>query len=109
MGVNEQQAAQPNLYNQQSSLTPQQQIQMQRLQGLNKAAVTPYQGSAPGGGAAQGIAQLVSALLARQKGQQLQQQIANQRGQPAPIGMPGGAAPQTMNAMPMPTSGAEDA
>ena len=113
MGVNPQgqQSAQPNLYNQQSALTPQQQVQMQQLQGLNRAAATPYQGTAAGGGASQGIAQLVAALMAKQKAQQLQQQWQNQSGAPNPSapGAGSGMAPQTMNAQPMPTSGAQDA
>lgn len=56
-----------------TSASPQQLAQLQSLQRLRGLASTPYQGGAPGGGASQGVAQLVAALLARRKAQALQQ------------------------------------
>lgn len=58
-----------NSTDQQRNLTPQQPLtpQQQRLGMLQRAAITPYQGTAQGGGAAQGTAQLAAALMARQR------------------------------------------
>lgn len=96
MGLN-QQSAQPSAYNQNQSLTPQQQMQLLRLRGLQSAATTPYTGNAPNGAAAQGIAQLVSALLANKAAGQMKNQWANQQGIPTTPNSPGSIAPQALN------------
>ena len=65
--------------------------QMQQMQALQGMALTPYTGNAPGGGAAQGIAQLVAALMANHKNQQFQQkygiQPSSQPSMPQPAGL----------------------
>jgi hypothetical protein len=76
-------------------------MQAAALRGLVGNATTPYQGNAPGGATSQGVAQLVSALLARKRMQQMQQnqfqpqqpqmpQMQPQGGQmmPIPLGQP---------------------
>jgi hypothetical protein len=50
-------------------------VTLGQIQQLQKGALTPYSGSAPGGGAAQGVSQLAQALLARQAMQQYQQRL----------------------------------
>ena len=92
MGVNNQPSAQASAY----ASNPQAAQSAQTISNLQKMAVTPYQGTAAGGGAAQGVAQLVAALLARQKQKQWQQQygINNQTPQPGMAGqMPAGVTP----------------
>lgn len=85
-------------------LTPQQQMQLQQLKSLRTAAATPYAGSAPGGAAAQGVAQLVAALLARRKQQALMNGQPNQGLQtpqtPAPQTGPMPLMPQGLPATP---------
>ena len=79
----------------------------QALQGM---ALTPYTGTSPGGGAAQGIAQLVAALLANQKQKQMQYGL-NPQTQPSmpqptwvipPYGAQQGVAQQQGQALPIP-------
>lgn len=75
-----------------------------QLNALRGMAATPYQGAAPGGGTAQGVAQLVAALMARKKAQQLGIPVYGAQGaQPGAVtpgavssGVPGPAqAPQS--------------
>lgn len=106
MGVkNEnQQPAQP--------LTPQQQSQLAGINRLRAVATTPYSGgNAPNGAAAQGVAQLVAALLARRKQQALQQGRPNGALQvpqpstgptPLPQGAPMSGAPGAAPGMQIP-------
>jgi hypothetical protein len=69
----------------------------QQLMGLRSVASTPYQGSAPGGGGAQGAAQLVAALLARKKAQQLGIPVYGVQGaQPGAV-TPGSLAPSAVS------------
>ena len=103
MGVNNQQSGQPQPYG--SQVSPQQALQLQQLKALQGAAVTPYSGSAPGGGAAQGVSQIAAALLARQRQQDMMKQFGNPQAQyqsPTPGVLPGAVAPQGMNQQPVP-------
>lgn len=77
MGVNTdpQQPTAPN--------SPQQQQQLQQIQQLRQGSMTPYAGTAQGGASAQAIAQIVQALLAKQKMAQYQKQWTVQQPQPA--------------------------
>lgn len=92
MGVNnngQQQQPQP-------AMTPQQ----QQLKALQTTAMTPYSGTARGGGAAQGVAQLAAALMARNKQAALlkgnpggAQQPLPVAQTPVPAAVPPGGAP----------------
>lgn len=116
MGLN-QQSQQPQPYNS----SPESQAQLDRIKGLQSAALTPYSGNARGGGAAQGAAQLAAALMAKQAQQQWQQKFGvptygNPAAQPGAVSPgvgvggfatpPGQPLPQTMNAQPVPAAGA---
>lgn len=92
--------AQPMGYDpQMANLTPQQRLQMMQYKALQGAASTPYRGNAPGGGAANGVAQLVAALLARKKAAQIQQGLQPTGPQMTPTGQNGAQNP---NALPPP-------
>jgi hypothetical protein len=74
--------------------------QLTQIDNLQRAALTPYQGTAAGGGAAQGAAQLAAALLARQRMQQYKQRLGIPQ-----YGVPGQQPGSVMNS-PTPALGA---
>ena len=75
---------------------------------LQSIASQPYRGNAPGGGAAQGTAQLVAALLAKKRQQALLAGNPSAAQNPLPVqqqppagAQPPGATPSGMGSLPM--------
>lgn len=77
-------------------MTPQQ----QQLKGLQTVATTPYSGNARGGGAAQGVAQLAAALMARNKQQALLKGNPGGAQRPLPVAQNPVAVPPPQGAAP---------
>lgn len=101
MGINTPENQTPASYGAQPS--PYQQA---ALKGLLNTASTPYQGAAPGGGAATGAAQIAAALMAAQRARQWKNKFnvptynnpGLQPGQvSAPAALPGSPTSQSMD------------